>query len=159
MSPNLLMTEYISDFQFVDIGTIKTVYGEGKRIDVLLPYKRPDKQEDLLHCVELLQYGNAVAKVTIPPQIGDVVLVFLPHSSIADAQAKAEPEQRKISYYNPIGYKANLFSFILKSYFAVFSLFMKISFNFGQKYRKIAFFYFTLNILQQKIEFFKINFC
>ena len=108
MSPNLLMTEFISDFQFVEIGTVKTVYGKGKRIDVLLPYKRPDKQEDLLHGVELLQYGNALAKVTIPPQVGDVVLVFLPRSSIADAQAKAEPEQRKISYYNPIGYKAIL---------------------------------------------------
>lgn len=108
MSPNMLMLDFIGTLTFIDIGTVKTVYGKGERIDVLLPYKRPDKQEDLLRGVELLQYGNSTAKVFIPPKTGDSVIVLAPRSAIIDTIANAVPEERVVSHYNPIGYKALL---------------------------------------------------
>ena len=113
MSPNALLNDFIGSITFIEIGTVKTVYGEGERIDVLLPYKQPDKQDDIVRNVELLQYGNALAKVTIPPQEGDVVLIFNPKNSIVKAKAKPTLTQLACSYYSPIGYKAILLQGLL----------------------------------------------
>ena len=108
MSANYLMQEFISSLTFVEIGTIKNIYKNGLRIDVLLPYKLPDNQEHILANVELLQCGNKVASVFIMPKVGDSVLVFNPRSSITTLEADATPSDLNISRYNSSGLKAIL---------------------------------------------------
>lgn len=108
MSSNLLLHEFINSCVFIEVGTVNAVYQDGKRIDVLLPYKRPDNQNDVITGVELLQLGGTTAQVFIEPQVGDAVIVFNPHSSTVDLLPNAKPSGEYTGNYSPMGYKALL---------------------------------------------------
>jgi hypothetical protein len=61
---------------FSCIGHVNNVYKDGKRIDVILPYRNLSEEDVILRGIEVLQSGNKHIGITYTPEKGDTVLVF-----------------------------------------------------------------------------------
>lgn len=66
----------ITALHFGCVGNVSTVYSEGKRIDVTLPYKDSNGDNVVLKGVEVLRPGTHKVKVVYTPEKGDLALVF-----------------------------------------------------------------------------------
>lgn len=66
----------ITNIRFSCIGSVKSVYAEGKRIDVVLPYLTVNNEPIVLKGIEVLRPGTHKVRITYTPEIGDAVIVF-----------------------------------------------------------------------------------
>lgn len=66
----------ITAIRFSCIGSVKSVYAEGKRIDVVLPYLTVNNEPIILKGIEVLRPGTHKVKITYTPEIGDAVIVL-----------------------------------------------------------------------------------
>lgn len=66
----------ITNIRFSCIGSVKSVYSEGKRIDVVLPYLTVNNEPIVLKGIEVLRPGTHKVKITYTPEVGDAVIVL-----------------------------------------------------------------------------------
>ena len=66
----------ITSIHFSCIGNVSKVYGNGKRIDVTLPYMTANNEPIVLKGAEVLRPGTHKVRVTYTPEVGDVAIVF-----------------------------------------------------------------------------------
>ena len=81
----------ITEIRFSCIGSVKLVYAEGKRIDVVLPYLTVNNEPIVLKGIEVLRPGTHKVKITYKPEIGDAVLVFAMHNYNGNTQFSPTP--------------------------------------------------------------------
>ena len=98
---NTIMTELITDYCFINIGTIKNIHND-IYVDVNFYYGK-DGPVDLID-VRLLQLGTTKCKIFIKPEIGDNVLLLCPKDLI-----------EKIEFNKERGAAKGLFRYYAKS--------------------------------------------
>lgn len=98
---NTIMTELITDYCFINIGTIKNIHND-IYVDINFYYGK-DGPVDLID-VRLLQLGTTKCKIFIKPEIGDNVLLLCPKDLI-----------EKIEFNKERGAAKGLFRYYAKS--------------------------------------------
>ena len=106
---NTIMTELITDYCFINIGTIKNIHND-IYVDVNFYYGK-DGPVDLID-VRLLQLGTTKCKIFIKPEIGDNVLLLCPKDLIEKIQFNKERGAAKglFRYYA----KSNMCGILIK---------------------------------------------
>lgn len=106
---NTIMTELITDYCFINIGTIKNIHND-IYVDVNFYYGK-DGPVDLID-VRLLQLGTTKCKIFIKPEIGDNVLLLCPKDLIEKIEFNKERGAAKgfFRYYA----KSNMCGILIK---------------------------------------------
>ena len=95
--PYSIIKRLITEFNFVNIGTIIKVHNE-YYVDVQTYYKNGGGTNNVIQDVRLLQLGTTKCKIFIQPAIGDNVLLLTPKDFIPTLTYNKKPQNLETSY-------------------------------------------------------------